>query len=375
MMKDLLTPRIPSSPLLSLKHLIDALCNRELHYVFLKDVKLVSHTRSAITIWVQEHLKRQDRIYIPSYICSDVTEPLEAIGQFISYYPCQQNLEPDWTWLEENVSDDSKALLLVHYFGFPNNLTDALKFSNRHNLFLLEDCAHSFLTNIDGSNIGTFGTAGFYSYHKLLPIPNGAGIYDTQTVIANIEKYFHSKASRNIIEWTKLITIWVIHKLYLTSLTWRFITTSYHKVIQPNPIIKPSAMSRLSQKVMRSSQKNFQKIIEYRRRNYSVLSKELETLENLTVLFPNLEEGVCPYALPILVGTPDSYIAFLNKKGITAQKWPELPPDVVKNAMFSTSIAYSSKLILLPVHQNLSIKSIYKIADAMKLAHTIADHF
>ena len=116
-------------------------------------IKLLSNTRSAIKIWVQENLNLQDRIYIPSYICSDLTIPLTEMGQSITYYPCKANLEPDWEWLENNITNDGKALLLVHYFGFPNNIEHAVKFANHHQIILLEDCAHSFLTRVQLSLI------------------------------------------------------------------------------------------------------------------------------------------------------------------------------------------------------------------------------
>ncbi len=362
----LLTRHIPNYPLLTFKQTISLVRAQRPAGNFTSNIKLLSNTRSAIKIWIQENLDIQDRIYIPSYICSDLTIPLTEMEQSITYYPCKANLEPDWAWLENNIADDGKALLLVHYFGFPNNIEHAVKFANRHQIILLEDCAHSFLSRVQDKTIGTFGEAGFYSYHKLLPIPEGAGIYDNLTSDTALEKYFVQNKRMTSLEWPKRLLSILVHKLHIPSQGWSWLSSSYNQVISPQKPKSPSQMSSLSKKILYSYERNFDRLIEVRRNNYELLAHELSHIEDCTVLFPDLHDGVCPHALPILVDDADKYISYLNQQGVPAQKWPDLPEAVTKDSVCSISTDYASRLILLPIHQTLSMKSIYRIANVFK---------
>lgn len=363
-----MTRHISNYPLLTFKQIIGLFCGRKADNNHSANIKLISNTRSAVKIWIQENLNKQDQIYIPSYICSDVTIPLTEMGQLITYYPCKDNLEPDWEWLENNITNDCKALLLVHYFGFPNDIDYALTFANQHNIILLEDCAHSFLTRIHGKIIGTFGEAGFYSYHKTLPIPDGAGIYDQRTSDANLQKYIDQTNQIISLEWTKRLVIALLHNLYMTSFIWNILSHSYNQLKSP-PASKPaSRMSALSEKILHSYESDFDNLIKSRRNNYELLANELNYLETCTLLFPDLDEGICPYALPITVEDPAQYISYLNRQGVPAQRWPDLPKEVLNDPIFSVSTKYASQVILLPIHQSLNEKSIHKIALIFKSA-------
>ena len=365
-MNFLLNRHIPNYPLLTFKQIISLVRAPKPTGRFTSNIKLLSNTRSAIKIWIQENLYIQDRIYIPSYICSDLTIPLTEMGQSITYYPCKANLEPDWEWLENNITNDGKALLLVHYFGFPNNIEYAVQFANHHQIILLEDCAHSFLTKVQDKIIGTFGSAGFYSYHKLLPIPEGAGIYDKRTSDATIQNYLDPNNQIKTLEWAKRLLIVIIHKLYMPTLVWFLLSHSYNQII-PSYIYKPSSrISPLSKKILYTYGQHFDDVVAHRRHNYELLANELTDIEGCTVLFPELDDGVCPYAFPLLVEDPDKYISLLNNQGVPAQKWPDLPEAVRNDSIFSMSTNYASRLILLPIHQTISIRTIYKIARAVK---------
>ena len=165
---------IPGEPLLSPGLLIRAM--RAKVALPSGEMRWFAYARYALANFLMERNVTKGILYAPSYICAEATTPLKDIGQTVRYYPVGDHLEPDWDWLETNLDAEARALLLVHYFGFPNSVQEALEFSRRHSLFLVEDCAHSFLTRVVGETIGSFGDGGFYSYRKVLPVPNGAGL-------------------------------------------------------------------------------------------------------------------------------------------------------------------------------------------------------
>ena len=75
--------------------------------------------------------------------------------------------------IRSKIDDKTKALFIIHYYGFPQNITEIKKLCDEKGLYLLEDCAHAFLSKIGNDYLGTFGAFGILSMQKFLPLPNG----------------------------------------------------------------------------------------------------------------------------------------------------------------------------------------------------------
>ena len=58
----------------------------------------------------------------------------------------------------------TKAILLVHLFGIPNDMDAITAMCRDHNLLLVEDCAQSLGTEWKGKKAGTFGDASAFSF-------------------------------------------------------------------------------------------------------------------------------------------------------------------------------------------------------------------
>lgn len=107
-------------------------------------------------------------ILVPDYLCDVVFYPLEQLGLESRYYPVEDDLTPDWSELERQVTPTIRALLMVHYFGQPQEITRFQKFCARYQLRLIEDNAHGYGGTLDGRPLGSFGDVGVSSPRKLL---------------------------------------------------------------------------------------------------------------------------------------------------------------------------------------------------------------
>lgn len=67
--------------------------------------------------------------------------------------------------IEGAITEKTKAILPVHLFGHPANLTEIAKIAEKYNLKIIEDCAQSFGASIGGRKSGTFGSAGCFSFY------------------------------------------------------------------------------------------------------------------------------------------------------------------------------------------------------------------
>ena len=327
-------------------------------------MRTYSHARHAIAVWARDHGTLDGTLYVPAYICAEAMEPLEDMGQRISYYPVSGTLEPDWSWLESHQEANGKTFLLVHYFGFPNAIDRALDFCRQRDLALLEDCAHSFLTRHQGQTIGTFGDAGFYSFHKMLPIPNGGGMLDKGagngvSSVAGVGGLPYREMVRRLAEYS-------LHRAGVPARLWQWLHGGYSRVGRGSGQAPVSPMAGISRQIMRALEPRFGLIEARRRENYRRLVEEFRAFPEVVQLYPDLPEGVCPYTFPILVPDRDQLIEQLQAMGVPAQSWPILPGDVVGKPEFAVANRYAAELMMLPVHQDLSSRDMDRMVGAYR---------
>ncbi len=79
----------------------------------------------------------------------------------------------------ENVRDllhlDPAAVVTVHLGGFTGDLDSLSKLCRKAGVHLIEDCAHAVGSTYKGRHVGTFGTAGAFSFHAVKPLAMGEG--------------------------------------------------------------------------------------------------------------------------------------------------------------------------------------------------------
>jgi dTDP-4-amino-4,6-dideoxygalactose transaminase len=66
-------------------------------------------------------------------------------------------------------------VVVVHYGGYPANMTDIGQLCQAHNLYLIEDCAHSPGAYWNGKHTGRFGKFGCFSFFGNKNITTGEG--------------------------------------------------------------------------------------------------------------------------------------------------------------------------------------------------------
>jgi hypothetical protein len=64
------------------------------------------------------------------------------------------------------MSDNTKAILMVHYFGQPQDINAFQQFAQKNSLFLIEDNAHGHSGTYNNKMLGTFGDIGISSPRK-----------------------------------------------------------------------------------------------------------------------------------------------------------------------------------------------------------------
>lgn len=77
--------------------------------------------------------------------------------------PKTMNIDPDE--IEKKLSPRTKALLPVHFAGLPCDMERILAIARRHDLLVIEDCAHAIEANYRGKPTGTLGDYAAFSFY------------------------------------------------------------------------------------------------------------------------------------------------------------------------------------------------------------------
>jgi len=87
--------------------------------------------------------------------------------------------------IEKAITPKTKAIMPVHLFGQPVDLTGIKALCDKHNLKLIEDCAQSFGARVDGKQTGSIGHASGYSF---FPSKNLGAFGDGGLVVTNSDE-------------------------------------------------------------------------------------------------------------------------------------------------------------------------------------------
>ena len=96
-----------------------------------------------------------------------------AVPVFADVDPKTLNMTPES--IEANITDRTRAIILVHLFGHPCDIDEVVKIAEKHNLILIEDCCQTHATKYKGRYAGTFGHMGCFSFQQSKHMTTGDG--------------------------------------------------------------------------------------------------------------------------------------------------------------------------------------------------------
>ncbi|MBI5948020.1 MAG: DegT/DnrJ/EryC1/StrS family aminotransferase [Chloroflexi bacterium] len=77
--------------------------------------------------------------------------------------------------IEAKITPRTKAIVVVHIFGFPADMTRIMEVAKRHNLAVIEDCAQAHGGKHAGRLVGSWGTVGAFSLQASKNLTGGEG--------------------------------------------------------------------------------------------------------------------------------------------------------------------------------------------------------
>lgn len=79
--------------------------------------------------------------------------------------PASGNMDPDS--VKQKITPKTKAILCVHYAGYPVRLRELREIADNHGIALIEDCAHALGAYYDGEHVGNIGHYAVFSFQAI----------------------------------------------------------------------------------------------------------------------------------------------------------------------------------------------------------------
>jgi len=123
------------------------------------------------------NLKKDDEVIIPALTFIADLNVVKLVGAKPILADCDSYY--NWNVSEKTIkkvlTSKTKAVIVVHFAGYPCDMEEIVKLCKKNNIVLIEDCAHAPGANYKGKAVGTFGDLGCFSFFTNKNISVGEG--------------------------------------------------------------------------------------------------------------------------------------------------------------------------------------------------------
>lgn len=337
-------------------------------------------------------IRSGDKVLLPAYNCGVEIDPFKYFDIQTIFYRIDRSLQVDLDDLLQRIEGGVKAILITHFIGFPQPINEIKRICTEKGLFLIEDCAHAFLSNTNGKALGSCGDISIFSLLKTLSVPNGGvlvinnqdityrqnpedpNLFSTIYYAAELLK---NRTCLNNNSYGEKITQILGNGLYNSLTMVRMFLAGFRKYLHPRGLylVRPDSyifnenicswgMSAMSKAIL--SQTDFERVKQIRRKNYQYLLKYFLENERGELPHRELPSSVCPLFFPIILDSSETrekiYTTLKSRGVITYPWWDRFHPHVPWDD-FPEAVYLKQRLFGLPIHQDLTLKHLDRVTE------------
>jgi dTDP-4-amino-4,6-dideoxygalactose transaminase len=316
-------------------------------------------------------LKAGDEILFPAYHSGTESAPLMHLGCNLRFYEVARDLGIDLDEIEAKIGPQTKAIYAIHFFGFQAPIESLRALADRHGLLLIEDVALSFLSQLDGRPLGTWGDVSIFCLYKSLPTAAGGVLAvnkpGVQLPPAPVRGGFYSELNLTL---KHVVRHWELHGGPLGQLARRAVekcskpVTSGAKLQSPDSLdfeaeLLDRGMGLLTRGLLRWF--DYRSIAARRRRNYIWLADRLRD-SGVAMLREHLPEGAVPLFFPILVDEKFPTVETLHRVRIDAIPVWGIHHAYLRHGEFPGTEFLVNHAVEIPIFQDLEERHLERIA-------------
>lgn len=364
--------------------------------VYHPEVSLITKSgRAALYLLLSSVIKSKDEVITQAFTCLAVPNAiLWANGKpiFADIEKDTYNIDPKD--LIKKITKKTRAVIVQHTFGIPARIKEIKAICKKHDILLLEDCAHSLGTRVDSKLVGTFGDGAIFSFNqdKIVSGVNGGALLINNPALAKSfsDKQFKLnkpsigetyRALLHPILWGIATPIYETLSMgkALVFIAWKLgilkntITPSEEKGKMPEGLLED-----LSEPQLQLILQGLQRLEKDNKRRREIAKRYKKELTNL-VIHPTESKLAEPVYLryPIQVDNPQKLLIAARKKGIILGRWYLTPifPDatVVKDyykiGQCPVAQRVGEHVINLPTYPRLTDDEVDQIIKVVKKAY------
>jgi perosamine synthetase len=304
-------------------------------------------------------LEKDSEVLIPDFICDAILHSFNDLDIKYRYYSLQSDLTPNWNSIEIAKNSNTMAIMMVHYFGFPQNIDDFQLFCKINNLLLIEDNAHGYGSIFNGQKLGKFGNIAINSPRKTLGLKSGGQLLINGVLNPSLIEQ-HRLLPRFKVKKSQFILNKILDLNYFIKSNLRYYLKQQPDFSDPMAFIDENVIDMridsYSEKKMNLL--NFEKIAKKRRDIYLIWEK-FAIKKGLKPLYKKLNKGVVPQVFPAYVQNIDERASWFNwgwENRYNIHSWPNLPDIVVKEKR--NGFTQWEKLVCFPIDLTMNVTSL-----------------
>ncbi|MGN7761966.1 DegT/DnrJ/EryC1/StrS family aminotransferase [Paenibacillus sp. 22594] len=284
-----------------------------------------------------------DEVIVPSntYIASILSISANgAIPVLVEPNLLTYNLDPDK--IEESITPNTKAILVVHLYGQACNMGPIKNIAEKYNLKIIEDCAQAHGAVYADRKVGDLGDAAAFSFY---PGKNLGALGDAGAITTNDENLYKDlHALRN----------------YGSQKKYENLFKGY------NSRLDEFQAPILSMKLKYLDQDN-----EYRRK---IATYYLNSINNEHIVLPSVEEGPLSHVWHVFVvrtSLRSHFIDYMTDNGIQTMIHYPIPPHKQKaykewnDLVFPISEKIHSEILSLPISPVMDMDDVKRIVEVV----------
>lgn len=111
-------------------------------------------------------IKQGDEVIVPSLTFVATANAIRYVGAKVVFADIESLSYPNISIqeIESKISHRTKAIIVVHYAGYPCRMEEIIPIARRYNLRIVEDSAHAMKAVYRDKHLGTWGDIGCFSF-------------------------------------------------------------------------------------------------------------------------------------------------------------------------------------------------------------------
>lgn len=329
-----------------------------------------------------------DEVLVPAYNCGTEIDALIASGMRVTAYRVGPDAVIDFDDLVSRRTARTRAIYVIHYFGWEQPTKQLRRWCDDHDLKLIEDCALSLFSGGATGSLGRTGDAAIYSLPKTLGTRHGGLLSVIPRQLDAAPVLCHPGKGAMLAELRRAL----VGQIFAGSIGRRAkhaIVSRFRSETMAGddefPDIPKNYYFDAANDANRAAHPRlinavaalaWQEIVRSRRENYLRLAERLKNIDGTHLLYPALPDGVCPLSLPLVVSSRDMLVRRLQNAGVESYPWwSGFHKGAINWKMYPDACQLKRSILTVPVYHGMAqLKELAKVVEGVVSISGAIDH-